>query len=186
VPVGNNTIRNNLVYNCSDDGVDAWAQRGNLIEYNVAHHCGHGSGDGNGFKLGGNGIGGGNTVRFNVSYQNAMRGFVTNACAEPNVLYNNVAWGHDAHAGFTNSDGLPHVFRNNINSGAGGVAMTGSVTSNNSWNLGISDCRFASTDPTSSNFLHLSSTSPCIDAGTPVSGVSYLGSAPDLGAFELR
>jgi hypothetical protein len=145
-----------------------------------------GTGNGNGFKLGGGGLGGGNTVRFNVAYQNAMRGFVTNGCSEPNVLYNNVAWGHDAHAGYENTDGLPHVFTNNVNAGAWGVTMTGSVSSHNSWDLGVGDCRFASVDPASTDFLRLSSTSPCIDAGTPVSGVSYLGAAPDLGAHELR
>jgi hypothetical protein len=186
VPVGNHVIRDNVVYNCSDDGVDTWVQRGSLIERNVAHHCGMGTGNGNGFKLGGGDLGGGNTVRFNVSYLNGMRGFVTNGCAVPNVIHNNVAWGHEAHSGYTNSDGLPHLFTNNVNAGAYGVEMAGSVSSHNSWDLGIADCRFLSVDPVSTDFLHLTSTSPCVDAGTPVSGVSYLGGAPDLGAFEAR
>jgi hypothetical protein len=185
-PVGNHVIRNNELYNNSDDGLDTWQQTGNLVEYNVAHHNGAGDGgNGNGFKLGGNDRGGGNTVRLNVSYSNSMRGFVTNGCSVPNIVYNNIAWGH-SHSGYTNSDGLPHVFRNNINSGTGGVVMTGSVHDHNSWNLGISSCGFVSTDPASPDFLRLASSSSCIDAGTPVGDVSYLGAAPDLGPFEVR
>ena len=45
------------------------------------------------------------------------------------------------------------------------------------------------TDPQLTNppgDMTLRSTSPAIDAGRPISGVAYLGAAPDLGAKELR
>jgi parallel beta-helix repeat protein len=178
-------VRGNHVYNCSDDGIDYWSQSGNLIERNVVHHCGKDRGDGNGFKLGGEKKGGRNTVRYNVSYRNQMRGFVTNG-GRDNLLHNNVAWGHDLHAGYENTDGLPNTYFNNVDSGAYGVAMDGARGSHNSWDLGIADCLFASTDPASPDFLHLSPRSPCIDAGVPVGDAPYLGAAPDLGPFEAR
>lgn len=150
-------IRGNVVYNCSDDGVDTWLSTNNTIENNTAYHTGYDSsgnlaGDGNGFKLG---TGGNNIVRNNIAVNNSRRGFDDNG-GSGNQLWNNIAFGN------------PLNYRE-------GLIL---VSSNRTVNP-----LFVSTDPTSPNFLRLSAGSPAIDAGVDV-GLPYSGSAPDLGAYE--
>jgi parallel beta-helix repeat protein len=73
---GRHTIRENVVYNCADDGIDVWTSSGNLIKGNVVHHAGKGlRGNGNEFKFG---PGGRNTVEHNVAYDNRNAGFTPN------------------------------------------------------------------------------------------------------------
>lgn len=173
---GRYSIRNNIIYNSSDDGIDTWKTTGNLIEGNVVHHSGIAAGDGDGFKLG---PGGNNTVRGNVAYDNRKNGFDSNS-ASGNQIYNNTAYRNGVY-NFVNYT-VPNTLKNNL-SANGTVAMNVAVQSNNSWNLGIADPKFSSTDPVSSSFLRLANGSPAIDAGTSV-GLSYSGQAPDLGAYE--
>jgi len=173
---GRHTIRNNVIYNSSDDGIDTWQNAGNLIEGNVVHHSGINMGDGDGFKLG---PGGNNTVRGNVAYDNRKNGFDSNS-GSGNQIYNNTAY-HNGAYNFVNYT-VPNTLTNNL-SASGTVAMNVAVHSYNSWNLGISNPVFSSTDPASAGFLRLGNGSPAIDAGTNV-GLSYSGSAPDLGAYE--
>ena len=73
------------------------------------------------------------------------------------------------------------VLRNNL-SYAAPAGMWGATHSYNSWNLGVDEPRFVSTDPSSPDFLRLASGSPAIGAGTDV-GLPYAGAAPDLGAI---
>jgi hypothetical protein len=78
---------------------------------------------------------------------------------------------------------IGHTIQNCISSD-NSASLSGPINeSNNTWNLGIDDPMFESTDPRSDNFLRLQSGRPCIDAGSDVS-VEYAGSAPDLCAFE--
>lgn len=70
-------IHHNEIYGNADDGIDTWTSPANIIEYNVSHHNG-GTGDGNGFKLGGGSTGGGNTVTGNLAYDNETSGFTSN------------------------------------------------------------------------------------------------------------
>jgi parallel beta-helix repeat protein len=197
---GRHTLRNNLGYNCSDDGIDTWKSAGNLLEGNVMHHnglrpTGYGNeahsapytgsqsiadanGNGNGFKLG---PGGANIARNNVAYDNRARGFDSND-GGGNQVVNNTAF-RNQQADFVTYTYV-NTFTNNL-SFPEAVQMDGlAAQSHNSWNLGIADPGFASTDPAVAGFLHLAVGSPAIDVGVDV-GLPYSGVAPDLGAYEF-
>lgn len=173
-----NVISHVLSYRNSDDGIDAWKSTNTLIEYSVSHSNGRGShGNGNGFKAGG-GVDNYTIVRHSVAFNNKAVGFTSNS-GRHITFVNNTAFNNGQYA-FLGHNTI--TFRNNI--AAGGVAMvTSSTQERNSWNLGISDPRFVSTDPASAGFLALRSDSPAIDAGVSA-GYEYSGSAPDLGALE--
>ncbi len=190
---GYHTISNNLVYNCSDDGIDMWTSQYNLIEKNIVHDVGYTNpsnggfpivggqpaGDGNGFKLG---RGGNNTVRNNVSYANRMTAYVDNV-GTGNVVLNNTSY-QSIGRGFSFFTPGGNTLKNNLSFGTAPNSMTGSpLQDHNSWNLSISDPIFKSLDPLSKDFLHLSANSPAIDAGIDV-GLPYSGIGPDLGAYE--
>jgi len=163
-------------------------------------------GDGNAFKLGGSidsetvGKSGGHTVRNNVAWGNKHRGFDQNGASIPITIYNNTSY-NNAVANFNFSSGS-HILKNNINYGTNG-AMTGVSDTFNSWNLSVTvnSADFTATPgqndtcarsarqsdgslPVCNNFK-LVAGSDLIDKGTPV-GISYLGAAPDLGAYELQ
>lgn len=188
---GYHTFRNNLVYNCSDDGIDTWTSQFNILEGNTVHHAGYSNasnggsqstgeviGNGNGFKLG---KGGNNVVRFNVAYANATSGFDDNS-GPGNQLYNNTAF----------NTGGPFLLytpgqtaKNNLSFGGNNVLSGNLVLSHNSWELGITNPGFASTDPGSPLFLRLLPASAAIDQGVDV-GLPFNGTAPDLGAYETQ
>lgn len=208
---GHHIIRNNTVYNCSDDGIDTWSSNDNLIENNVVHNTGFGNpgnggsnsaawnkpaGNGNGFKLGGGGNGSGNNrVINNISYANRVSGFDGNESANKgskNILYNNTAYNNPI--GFRNLETYA-IIKNNI-SYMNSTNTTGNlgVSENNSWDLGILNPKFISVTPNSPNFLRLSPDSPAIDKGQNLStkGVAKdkagitrpKGKGYDLGAYE--
>jgi len=169
-------------------------------------------GNGVGIKLGGTrpGVGsssGGHTVRRCVSWANRAGGFDENcsSCAVganvPMTLHNNTAWNNgDGNFVFWSPPGSPaatHVFRNNLSFGNLGH-VEGSATFN-SWTLPvtISAADFASTADTCARgprqadgslpncpFLRLVAGSDLVNAGTNV-GLPFVGTAPDLGAFEF-
>ena len=171
-----------VAYNNSDDGFDFWtAAQGARIRNCTAMDNGRGrDGDGNGFKLGGGGGGGGHDVERCVAYGNAKRGFTWNASDNPSRVVNCTAFDNDLNFVFRDH---AHTLRNNI-SFQGSDSVTSVVDDEyNSWNLDIADPEFRSTDPSSDDFLRLSASSPCIDAGVDV-GTAYNGRAPDLGAYE--
>ena len=102
--------------------------------------------------------------------------------------------------GATNT--LPQTFKNNVAFGNNKLDLrfTGPATNNvkNSWNgVTVSNSSFSSIDSTgisgarqadgslpALNFLHLKTGSSLVDVGINV-GLSFIGTAPDLGAFEL-
>ena len=200
---GHHIIRNNIIYNCSDDGIDTWSSNGNLVEKNEVHHVGYvntgnsGSlpstwdqpaGDGNGFKMG---SGGNNTVINNISYSNRATGFDRND-ADSNKFFNNTAFNNPI--GF-NSLNEKTTIKNNI-AYNNTLNMKGSpgISQNNTWDLGITDPHFVSIKPDSADFLKLDSLSPAIDVGSNLSGDEVLtdklgivrpqGKGYDLGAYE--
>ncbi|MDQ3565560.1 MAG: right-handed parallel beta-helix repeat-containing protein [Pseudomonadota bacterium] len=195
-----NVVRGNRVWRNSDDGIDMWNSAPALIENNWSWENGYKGdaltprGNGNGFKLGGNAAGdGGHTLKNNVAWRNRTLGFHNNGGDLPLTVYNNTAWGNGEH-NFLFSK--PSTFRNNISFGVLGK-ITGSDTYN-SWTLGVnvSAADFSSLNYTiargprnadgslpSSHFLRLVAGSNLIDRGVKV-GIPYVGSAPDLGAFE--
>jgi len=181
---GHHTFKNNIIYNCSDDGLDVWTSRHNTIKNNILHHIGYSNysnggsasvdevvGDGNGYKLG---KGGYNTVTNNVAYDIRSDGFESNL-GKYLTLYNNTAY-KCKERGFCMYDSFA-VIKNNIQYEANECGSYGDpVDEFNNWNLDIDNPQFLSTDPWSVNFLHLSSGSSCIDAGIDV-GIPYNGSA---------
>ena len=179
-----NVIRNCKVYDNSDDGIDIIYTEDTLIEHCVAFENGRGSsGNGNGYKLGSNSGGDtGNTIRYSVAYKNRQNNFTSNGGGGI-TFYNNTSWYAGRNGFVIKSYGADNVARNNI-AYRGGISVgSNNVHDHNSWNLNIGDPKFRSLDPKSSDFLKLASDSPAIDAGKNV-GLSYKGSAPDLGAFE--
>jgi hypothetical protein len=203
-----NIIRNNLAYNNSDDGIDVWQTSNSTVEYNISHDNGYDlSGNpyvpgnlSNGYKLGKyhNSAGGGHKVIGNISYHNTGFGFMDNATTypSPTTVYNNTSYDDSTAAdwgrGFSFGGYGPHdIMVNNL--GVPGPDSKASPmydqnkdlaeSETNSWDLGITSADFISTDPSSPNFLRLASNSPAVAAGTDV-GLSYSGSAPDLGAIQ--
>ncbi len=179
---GRHKVRNNAVYNCADDGIDAWTAYDNLIEGNIVHHAGFSAeGNGSGFKLGSSAypFGGRNIVRNNVAYDNKGWGFGSNEGPD-NLVYNNTAF-RNGYGNFANW-GKPGIYRNNL-SVDGGDNLALMSGGHNSWNLGIHDPLFKSIDPTSPDFLRLQEESPAVDAGAAV-GLPFKGRASDLGAYE--
>ena len=175
-------IENCVVYNNSDDGIDLWTSRNVTIRDTVTHSNGYDSdGDGNGFKSANTDEGGANEFIRCVSYDNQSRGFRAYSPIADRLV-NCTAYNNDSD-GFSAIHGGDHEIVNCLDDGSGTSFHSGVVDSSNSWNLGIDDPGFASTDPSSDSFLRLAAGSPAIDAGTDV-GLTYSGPAPDLGAYE--
>jgi parallel beta-helix repeat protein len=164
-----NTLKGCVVYDNSDDGVDTWESSNNTIENCIAYSNGYNGGDGNGFKVG---PGVWNIVTRCIAYSNSFNGFDTNEGAD-NDIYNNTAYNNGRY-NFT-SYYYQNTLRNNISYSGGLLMADGPIQSHNTWNLGIYDPGFLSLDPSSPDFLSLSSNSAARNAGE--SGV-------DLGAMQ--
>lgn len=207
---GYTIVKNNIIYNISDDGIDTWSSRGNRIEANKVYHTGYtnagngflgtlqlAAGDGNGYKIGGGGQSGQNVVFNNISFQNRYAGFDGNSGIQ-NKLYNNTSF--DEPIGFR-ALGADYTLKNNLaynNSQSiftfASLYPTNSTT--NSWELNISNPVFVSLNPNNTTFLTLNSSSPAVDAGVSLitEGVNtdYNGTVRpqglgfDLGAFEFQ
>jgi lysophospholipase L1-like esterase/chitodextrinase len=168
------------------------------------------SGNGNGFKMGGrrtntSGNSGGNTYKNCVAFQNLVSGYSENEANLPcyiynctghnNTAYNFAFWGTPP----ANLSGtVAHVLKNNLAHTGANNATNVSATFN-SWNLAVtvSNADFVSVDSITakgardvngnlpnSTYLKLVSGSDLIDKGTPITGITYTGASPDLGAYE--
>jgi hypothetical protein len=210
-----NLFKGCRAFNNSDDGWDLWMGQNSVIMdscYSFRNgvdswHTGSVNGNGDGFKLGGDYVATPHTVHHCVSFDNAGntgRGYDENNDTAGQTLYNCVAYrntGDNYH--FTNNPitGL-HIFRNCI-SFQGNVNIRNDIDDHNSWDPGGSShtptaADFVSIDTAlasaprnadgslaDNGFFRLVHTSPFVDAGVYV-GYSYLGAAPDLGAFEFN
>jgi hypothetical protein len=169
------------------------------------------SGNGNGFKLGGNGTGGNSqgthVVKNCVSFDNKFRskkGFDQNSHQGGVLVENSVAWGNGYNFMFEDepNSGLKNEFVNNVSFLAGtslGMEFNSSaVLRNNSWQLavtadaadfvdmseaGATAPRGADGSLPNNGFARLTPNSDLIDKGVAVD-LPFNGSAPDLGAFE--
>ncbi|MEJ2359329.1 MAG: right-handed parallel beta-helix repeat-containing protein [Deinococcales bacterium] len=174
-----NVIYHSLVFNNSDDGVDTWQSTHTLVDHVISHDNGRGPyGNGNGIKAGGGNATVNTVVRDSIAFDNRGAGFTDNSGLIIH-FYNDTSFNNGTYAFM---GGATTVFRNDLAFQGGPVGLWGSDSANNSWDLGISDPKFVSTDPASPDFLSLQSGSPAIGAGTDV-GLPYSGSAPDLGAL---
>lgn len=193
----------------SDDGFDmfdspevvtvenSWAFRNGVDIWNYGGF----TGNGNGFKLGGNAIVARNRITNSVAFDNPKKGFDQNNNAGGVTLLNNTAYRNGTNYGFGNpvASGQKHYFRNNV-SLSGAVSIANADAKNNSWDTGplAIAADFVSLDLSlataarnpdgslpNNNLFKLTATSALIDKGVNVS-LPYLGSAPDLGAFEKQ
>ncbi|GAA5167716.1 right-handed parallel beta-helix repeat-containing protein [Viridibacterium curvum] len=205
----------NFFYGCrawnnSDDGYDtfdsaevvtiekSWAFNNGINLWNDSAFAGNG----NGFKLGGNSKLQRNVITQSVAFGQPNKGFDQNNNTGGVTLYNNISFKNGINFGFGGSlaSGEKNKFRNNISlSGTSSDSIANADQSNNSWNsLTATSSDFASLDLSlataarnadgslpQTNLFRLSSSSKMIDKGISV-GLPYLGSAPDLGAFELK
>ncbi|WP_136602399.1 right-handed parallel beta-helix repeat-containing protein [Salinigranum halophilum] len=185
-----------VAYRNADDGFDFFRcdpERPSTLVDCVAFGNGRdgegATGDGNGFKMGGGWRTGGNHVVRARAFDNDAIGFDCNGASAANTFDNCTAYGNGTYGfEFTGDTDPDHVVRNCIafeNSEGPANLLYNARSEANTWDLEIDDPRFASVVPDDSRFLHLTAGSPCIDAGVDV-GVSFVGAAPDLGAFEFE
>ncbi|MEI9937631.1 MAG: right-handed parallel beta-helix repeat-containing protein [Pseudomonadota bacterium] len=168
------------------------------------------SGNGNGFKAGSSDTGIRHTLRNNVAWKNRAAGFYANHSSGGNTWLNNTSYMNavqynllaspagDPDTTIVLSGSLAHEMRNNVGFPNKNTNMSGVDSMFNTWDLNIAE---ASTDFVSTSdagfmgprqadgslpaldFLKLKADSPLIDKGTDV-GLPFVGSAPDLGAYE--
>ncbi len=210
---GGSSFYNRFYYNLSDhnadDGFDSWVSQRSVFVMDISSNNGYNGGNGIGFKLGPgpvpNKIFGINTawttdpprkdwfqangiVRRNISFGNSA-GFESNSGAG-NVLDNNTAWNNEENFVMYKNENNPNnafnTLQNNLSYQGGLQYLSSTRELTNSWNLSITNPRFASLTSSNAGFLSLTALSPAIDKGTKLAWLtSYRGFAPDLGALEL-
>lgn len=215
-----NVFRGCISHHNIDDGWDFYAKTDTgpigpvtldgCVAYangSLSNGSGSGSGDKNGFKLGGSGIAVAHVVRRCVAFNNGHHGFTDNDNPGPISVTNNTSF-NNAVSNYSFREGGTHVFTNNLSfQGVSSDKTTGTLVSNsnvfwvsgassNGKGLVVSAADFVSVAAPSSvgrnsdntpnlgNFLALATGSDLINAGVTASGITYSGSAPDLGARE--
>lgn len=163
--------------------------------------------NGNGFKMGGGDDSNSELLmhHFNLTsclaFQNKNKGFDQNNNVGSMILFNCSGWANltaNYRIKRTLNEGQTLIVKNCV-SYEGSTELGGfAIQETNSWmgSFNITDDDFISIDPVrvssprkmdgslpDIDFLHLASGSDLIDAGVDI-GLSYLGDAPDLGAFE--
>jgi hypothetical protein len=159
------------------------------------------SGNGNGFKLGGDYTVHNATLTNCISVGNKVKGFDQNNNAGTMTLYNCTSYLNGQNYGFSNSGYGTLIIKNcaSLATTSSNSFNSSSVTqTNNTWSSGFScsTTDFVSLDVSQMlgsrkadgslpdiTLLHLTVESALIDKGTNV-GLPYNGSAPDLGAYE--
>ncbi|MEV8440552.1 carbohydrate-binding protein [Actinosynnema sp. NPDC051121] len=149
-----NVVRGARLWNNSDDGLDYWMFSSPiLLENSLAWGNGFNrwnlpdfTGDGNGFKLGGNGVAADHTVRNTMTWDNAAGGFVDNNNPGRHRIERSTAWDNPK-TGFQ-FDRSASTLTKNLAAANGTDVSPGSNSggSGNSWDLG-GTWSFASTDP---------------------------------------
>jgi uncharacterized repeat protein (TIGR02543 family) len=213
-----NIFRGCISHNNIDDGWDFYAKTETgpigvvTLEDCVAYNNGQlstgstsGSGDKNGFKLGGSGIAVNHIVRRCVAFGNGHHGFTDNNNPGNIEVSNNTSY-NNAESNFNFREGGTATFRNNLsfNAGSSDKSIGTDVGTSNVWwknnvstnsgSLVVSSADFVSLtaavtknsdgSPNLGNFLALASGSDMINAGVTATGITYSGSAPDIGARE--
>lgn len=190
-------------YDNIDDGIDFFnANEGDsaTVRYCVAYDNGIQPGEEGwhaAFKMGGPDVDTGGHVVENCLAWNNSRGFAENTADLPVTFHNCTAYDNvevDFHANNTPSTGS-HELRNCI-SVTNDVLVDSAndidyctFDENGNEVIAEADMDIISLDSadfdwwTGGTFLHLDSTSSCLEAGTDV-GLRYSGTSPDLGAFD--
>lgn len=208
-----NVFRGCRAWYNSDDGWDLFeTDFAVVIDSCWTWKSGVGQGNGNGFKLGGDGTGGASwgthIVTNSIAFGHKVNGFTNNSHKDGTVIVNCLSFSNGSSGynyffeGSLNS-GKTNTFKNCVGiprtaSGAGNITYdVQPIEQNNTWNLGIvpstndyvdlsETAAMAPRLPDGSlprTFAQLKSTSALIDKGVDV-GLPFYGSAPDLGPFE--
>ncbi len=159
-------------------------------------------GNGNGFKVGGDGTAHNVKMVHCLAVGNRVKGFDQNNNGGAMTVYNCTGYKNGTDFGFTSkySDKGTLTIRNCVSLGGKNSIATASILQNdyNTWNsISCSASDFVGTDitevltPRSANgslaaitLMHLKEGSKLIDAGVDV-GYAYVGKAPDLGCYEF-
>src|SRR5690349_14706529 len=197
-----NVFRNCVSHNNIDDGWDFYTKPDTgpigpvTLEGCISHDNGiltdgstSGSGDKNGFKLGGEDIAVNHIVRRCVAFNNGHHGFTYNNNPGSIEVTNNTSY-NNAQRNF-NFDAGTHVFKNNLSYLSGSNdRIVGTATAPNAFQgaaggFTVTAADFvsltpgANASPTTGGFLNLASGSDLIDGGTTSTGITYNGNAPD-------
>jgi hypothetical protein len=197
----------------SDDGWDLFETDYSIVISNCwTWKSGVAQGNGNGFKLGGNGTGGdskGTHYAWNsIAFGHKVNGFTQNSHKDGNVLINCLSFsnGNSGYNYFMEgslNSGKQNIFRNNVSiprsgvNGGGFIADNNPVQQANTWNLAVtanaadyvSLLEAAAKAPRHADgslptgFARLLAGSDLIDKGVDV-GIPFTGVAPDLGPYE--
>ncbi|MBT2440516.1 right-handed parallel beta-helix repeat-containing protein [Streptomyces sp. ISL-36] len=153
-----NLITGARLYNNSDDGIDLWSWSSPLtVEHTWAYGNGKNrwsdtafAGDGNGYKLGGDGEVVAHVVNNSAAWDNAGNGFTENSnkgaiALNRTTSYANGKWGYYF------ATGAARLGKNLAVGNGSGLANRGSsvVSQGNNWDSGIATPAFVSTDATS-------------------------------------
>ena len=198
-----------------DDGWDLFETDYSVIISNcwTWRSAPYGQGNGNGFKIGGNGAGGdskGTHYIYNsVAFAHKVNGFTQNSHKDGNVVINclsftNGASGYNYFFEGSLNSGKQNIFRNNVgirrnpaSSGNNFIEDNAPLQQNNTWNLAVTPnyadyvslletVAKAARQPDGSlptGFARLIAGSDLIDVGINV-GQPFNGAAPDLGPYE--
>ncbi len=181
--------------------INCWAIKNGYLKDET-----RGAGDGNGFKTGGSDD---KLLKHNAVYKNCIAagnvadGFDHNSNRGNVEIYNCSAYSNGNNYNFSSTNPLAKLtIKNSCAIGSYGSAKADVLdVTNNGWQNGIiTDATdFESIDmnqliqPRKADgslpdvsFMKLKATSDLIDKGVVINGISYLGTAPDIGAFELK
>lgn len=197
----------------SDDGWDLFETDYSIVISNCwTWKSGVAQGNGNGFKLGGDGAGGnsmGTHYAYNcVAFSHKVNCFTQNSHRDGLVVQHCLAFspgssGYNYFMEGTVNSGKQNIFRNNVSvprsgtNGGGFIADNSPVEQNNTWNLAVTAnsadylnvLETAAKEPRlpdgslPTGFARLVSGSDLIDKGVNV-GLPFNGTAPDLGPYE--
>ena len=186
----------------------SWAMGNGFIDSGTQRPA---EGNGNGFKAGSSKTGVRHTIQNCVAWKNGASGFYANHSSGGNNWFNNTSYNNGTQYNLLASPAgepdttiiltgsLVHKMRNNIGYPNKNTNMGGVDTAFNTWDLNIvpadgdfvsvSDAGFMGARQADGSlpdidFMKLPAGSPMIDKGTNVS-LPFVGSAPDLGAFEF-
>jgi len=160
------------------------------------------TGNGNGFKMGGNSYRHNVILKNCLSFNNRVKGFDQNNNKGSMTLYNCTAFTNGTNYNITSAiaSGKTVTVANCVSAGTGAVNLVSFVVKiTDSWMnppFVVTNADFAGIDPSAAygprkadgslpdiSFMRLAGTSDLIDGGTNV-GLPFYGDAPDLGAFE--
>ncbi|HEX6358778.1 right-handed parallel beta-helix repeat-containing protein [Actinophytocola sp.] len=149
-----NVVRGARLWNNSDDGLDYWMFSSPILtENSLAWGNGFNrwnlpdfTGDGNGFKLGGNAVAANHTLRNSMTWDNAVGGFIDNNNPGQHRIERSTAWDNPG-TGFDADRSSSTLTANLAVANGTNVSLGASSTgSGNSWDLGGS-WSFVSTNP---------------------------------------